>query len=52
MQEILFSKIAVHFDIDEILKVQELLFADDIGVSAAKGMSPSLTGSRIFLITS
>ena len=38
MQEILSSKIAVHFDIDEILKVLELLFADDIGVNAAKGI--------------
>ena len=37
MQEILISKIAVHFYIDEILKVLELLFADDIGVNVAKG---------------
>ena len=43
MQEILFSKIAVHFDIDEILKVQELLFADDIVLTAE---SPELANSK------
>ena len=31
------AAIAVDFDIDEILKVMELLFADDIGVNVANG---------------